>query len=263
MQKNILSDYNRIWAISALGGDFVRTRQLHRKIADKFQIGDKVIYLGNVFGKGSDNLKTVNEVLFFRRALLALPSVKAGDILFLKGSCEDLLLKTMQLAFCPSPKPVLKWMFDQGLEELLQTYNIKKMNLEIAASKGAVALSYFVPELKKKIKAHDGHFDYLMALQKEIHTKDETLLFVHRGLFKQKSLLRQEEAFCWGGTLPFETEEPYKGFSKVIRTLPYQENASLCETEFYLTLLSGGGHDGSVGAALLDKKGKVLDFLKA
>ena len=42
----------RIWAVASIHAEAARLSKLHRAIAKRFQIGDRVVYLGNVIGRG-------------------------------------------------------------------------------------------------------------------------------------------------------------------------------------------------------------------
>ncbi len=259
----VLPPVKRLWVISCIQGDYIRLRQLHRKIASHFLSGDGVLYLGSVIGVGREPAKALEEVLLFRRGLLSFGGVKAEDICFLKGAQEDLLLKTMQLQFCPDAVAVLDWMMKQGLETTLMSFGIDIQEVYEAAQKGTTALSYWTADLKKTFQKKDGVAQYLENLKNMAVTHDKKVLFVPKGLDKTKSLERQGEALRWGGTLPFESEAPFLNFEKVVRTLPSSGDYGLFQTKYYMTLVSGGGYDGKINVVLLNEKYEKELFLEA
>jgi len=75
----------RVWAVPAVHGALDRLYQVHEKIGARFQPGDRLVYLGNYLG-GGQPIETIDELLGFRRDLLALPGMKADDIVYLRGA---------------------------------------------------------------------------------------------------------------------------------------------------------------------------------
>ena len=76
----------RIWAVASIHGEADRLRALHQALGARFLYGDRLVYLGNILGRGARVRETVDEVLAFRRALLAQP----GELGAALG--EDLVL---------------------------------------------------------------------------------------------------------------------------------------------------------------------------
>ena len=66
--------------------------------------------------------ETISEMLSFRRDLLAIPGVLAGDLVYLRGAQEEMWQKLLQLQFAPNPKDVLSWMLGQGVDSTLRAY---------------------------------------------------------------------------------------------------------------------------------------------
>jgi serine/threonine protein phosphatase 1 len=50
----VLKRARRVWAIAAIHGEVERLVGLHRALADAFEVGDRIVYLGNYFGGGTD-----------------------------------------------------------------------------------------------------------------------------------------------------------------------------------------------------------------
>ena len=67
--------------IASIHGDCARLQQVHAALEDKIIEGDRLVYLGNVLGRGRRVFETVEEVLGFRRAFLAIPGNDIKDFL--------------------------------------------------------------------------------------------------------------------------------------------------------------------------------------
>jgi serine/threonine protein phosphatase 1 len=50
--------------------------------------GDRIIYLGNYSGYGPSPVKTLEELLTFRRMVLSIPGMLCKDIVYLRGAQE-------------------------------------------------------------------------------------------------------------------------------------------------------------------------------
>ena len=69
----------RIWAVASIHGEAERLGRLHDRIAERFRDGDRIVYLGNYLGRGSAVAATLDELLDFRRRVLARPRSFACD----------------------------------------------------------------------------------------------------------------------------------------------------------------------------------------
>ena len=97
----------RVWAVAVIHGEAQRLAQLHDAISERFQLGDRVVYLGNYLGRGSAVLATIDELLDFRRRVLGRPGGAACDVVFLRGAQEEMWQKLLQLQFAPNPGELL------------------------------------------------------------------------------------------------------------------------------------------------------------
>ena len=104
-----------IWGISSIHGNLDRLISLHDAIFDRFQTGDRLVYFGNYTGYGDQSCATIDEMVTFRRLLLAQPGMKPDDIIYLRGAQEEMLHQLMQLQFTQRPLDHLLWMLGQGL----------------------------------------------------------------------------------------------------------------------------------------------------
>src|SRR4051812_36082403 len=82
----------RVWAIAVIRGEAQRFAQLHDTISERFQVGDRVVYLGDYVGGGSV-FGTIDELLDFRRRVLGRPGGAACDVAFLRGAQEEMWQK--------------------------------------------------------------------------------------------------------------------------------------------------------------------------
>jgi hypothetical protein len=112
----------RVWAVAAVHGEAGRLAALHGAIRDAIRPGDRVVYLGNMIGRGAHVRATLDEMLAFRRDVIARPGMLAEDVVYLRGMQEEMWQKLLQLQFAPNPAEVLQWMLGQGLEPTLRAY---------------------------------------------------------------------------------------------------------------------------------------------
>ena len=92
-----LGNPNKIWAISSIHAEIDRLMQIHDAVFERISPGDRLVYLGNYTGFGHHSRETVDELLIFRRLLMAQPGMKADDIVYLRGAQEDLWQKLERL----------------------------------------------------------------------------------------------------------------------------------------------------------------------
>ena len=119
----------RLWMVSAIHADVARLTELHDEIYIRFRPGDRLIYAGNYIGVGEQSAATIDEILTFRRALLAVPGMDADDIVFLRGAQEEMWEKLLQIQFAPNPARTLPeqsdgfWWAGKSFENIQVPYN--------------------------------------------------------------------------------------------------------------------------------------------
>src|SRR4051812_27118804 len=102
-----LGQPNKIWVVAAIHGERSRLVTLHKSIYERAAPGDRLLYTGNYLcGPAALPLETINEILYFRRTLLARPGMETDDFVYLRGIQEELWSKLLQLQFMPSPRQV-------------------------------------------------------------------------------------------------------------------------------------------------------------
>ena len=112
----------RVWAVAAIHGEAEQLAAAARALEPRIVAGDRLVYLGNYLGRGPDVRGTVDELLAFRRELIARPGMFAADVAYLRGSQEEMWQKLLQLQFAPNPREVLAWMLEQGVGATLAAY---------------------------------------------------------------------------------------------------------------------------------------------
>lgn len=210
----------RIWAISAIHAETRRLMTLHDLLYPMIRPGDRIVYLGNYTGHGTDPVGTIDELLTWRRMVLALPGMMAGDIAYLRGSQEEMWQKLMQIQFAPSPGEVLNWMLDNGLSQTLEAYNIDPRKGQMAAVEGVMGLTKWVGQIRVALRQHSGHDVFSTHHRRAAYTNEEgeyPMLFVHAGLNPERPLHDQGDMFWWGGKHFDGLQAPYAPFQKVVR----------------------------------------------
>ena len=252
----------RVWAIASVHGEAERLKRLQAEIRERFQPGDRLVYLGNVMGRGPAVHETIDALLAFRTAVLAQPGIFVCDIAILRGRQEEMWQKLLQLQFAAEPRQVLTWMLDQGLASTLEAYGGDAQEGLRAASSGAVHLTRWTGKLRQAMKASPGHFDVLTSLRRAAFTDDGCLLFVNAGLDPGRPLEAQKDSFWWSNQGFAEMTEPYYGFRRVVRGFD-RRHPGLDLLEHSATLDGGAGFGGPLLAACLLPDGEVSELLEA
>lgn len=257
----------RIWAVGAVHGTVGPLAVLHDEIARCFQPGDRLVYLGNLVGRGPEVAQTLDEVLLFRRALMALPGVLARDIVFLRGCQEEMWHKLLQLQFCPTPKDVLEWMTHQGVGATLAAYGASAQHGLSVAREGVMALTRWTNGLRATMRARPGHEALFAALRRAAYARGGVdpgaapgVLLVSAGLDQRRPLEDQGDTLWWGNGA-FTVAQPYDGFSRIVRGYD-PGGGGILPAVHALTLDAGCGRGGGLAAACLSPSGEILDILE-
>ena len=253
----------RIWAVPAIHGDVERLHELHRQLYPQFQPGaDQIVYLGNYSGHGATVRETIDELLLFRRAILAQPGVECDDIAYLRGGQEEMWQKLQQLQFAPSPPQVLQWMVGQGVEPTVRAYNMRVEDAMLAARDGILSLTKWTSQLRQHLRNYDGHIALMSVLRHAAFTEDQSLLFVHSGLDPQRPLLAQSDSFWWGGANFAAMEEPYETYRRIVRGYD-RRHGGLHEGPVTMTIDAGCGFGGPLMAACFAPGGDLIQTINA
>lgn len=252
----------RIWAIGAVHGQFARLAEIHDWIAPRIEAGDRLIYLGNMTGYGAQPVETIDEILAFRRAILALPGMKADDIIFLRGRQEEMFQKLQHMAFAPNPRPILEWMLRHGLEATLRGYGLPPEEGLKAAEDGTMGLTRWAAAIRAATKNFAAHDILPGVLQRAAWGTDpengRALVLVHSGLDLAAPMTAQGDTFWWGD-IPEQIRSAERGrIARVIRG--YAGRSHVHATPHALTLHDGPAGASTISAACLNLSGQVLDL---
>ena len=252
----------RIWAVSSVHGEAERLARLHDRIAERFQASDRLVYLGNYFGRGGQIVATIDELLDFRRRVLARPYGSTCDVVFLRGAQEEMWQKLLQLQFAQSPGDVLAWMVREGIESTIAAYG-GELRLGFAASRdGPRMITRWTSALRTAMNAMPGHTPLFAGLRHAAVSADDRLLFVHAGIDATRPLAAQSDAFWWGDRDILALTAPFARFLRVVRGFDRQPRGVL-EGDFAVSLDGGAGRGGRLLAAAFDPDGTVLEVLQA
>ena len=252
----------RVWAVPAIHGEVEALAALHRELDHAFAVGDQLVYLGNYTGHGERARETIDELLLFRRRLLARPGMDVEHIVYLRGAQEEMWQKLAQVHFAPNPREVLKWMEGEGLGPTVAAYGGRMQEGHGSARDGILALTRWTSKLAANFRGHDGHTQLMSALQHAAYTEDQSLLFVHAGLDTQRPLSEQRDSFWWGGAGFGAIDAPYENYRRIVRGYD-RRHGGFAETEFAITLDAGCGFGGPLVAGLFNPGGAFEGTLSA
>lgn len=262
---SILGRPNKIWAISSIHADIDRLTQLHDAVFERIMPGDRIVYLGNYTGFGLHSRETIDELLVFRRLLLAQPGMQPSDIVYLRGAQEELWQQLLQLQFNPQPVDALLSMMGNGLGNTMQSYGISAHDGIMAAREGTMSLTKWTNTIRHTVRENAGHDCFMTQSRRAAFTQcDERypLLFVNAGLDPSRSLEQQEDCLWHSGDGFSDMTDSYAPFEKVIRGFdPKHQGVHLnCVTA---TLDGGCGFGGSLVCASMSAEGEIYDLMEA
>ena len=258
---HLLKKCRRIWTISPIHGEVESLINAHNLIDSYFEIGDRIVYLGNYLGPGDTVRETIDELLSFRRYTMARPHFFRQDIAYLRGSQEEMWNKILQLQFAATPVKIVEWMLGRGMAGTLRAYG-SSANNALANARGTVAdLTRWTSELRRGMKQYPGHEQFLSNLKRAAYTDNNTVLFVHAGLDPSLGLDQQSDAFWWGHPEFNEVDRRYYGFNRVVTGWDHQHRGAI-ETDTKVVLDDGCGMGGKLLAGCFDTYGTLLAVLE-
>ncbi len=252
----------RVWAVASVHGEARRLERLHKSLATRLEAGDRIVYLGNMIGRGPAVGETLDALMRFRVAVLAGQHSFACDLVFLRGSQEEMWQKLLQIQFASDPPATLAWMLDHGIGPALEAYGSSIDDARRQASGGAVGLTRWTASLREAMQARPGHTEFFAALRRAAFTEDGALLFVNAGLDPSRPLEAQRDSFWWSSAAFARISEPYGSYRLVVRGFD-PEHPGLKVTEHTATVDGGCGFDGPLLAACATPAGEIVDTLEA
>jgi serine/threonine protein phosphatase 1 len=253
---------HRVWAVAAIHAEAQRLVRLHDLISERFHEGDQVVYLGNYIGHGEAVCATVDELLDFRRRVLGRRRGFACDVVFLRGTQEEMWQKLLQLQFAPNPGEVLTWMVKAGVDATVRAYGGDLRHGFAATRDGPRTITRWTGMLRGAMNASPGHVNLFSALRHAAFTEDSGLLFVHAAIDPTRPLAAQGDAFWWGRDEILDLTAGFEGFGRVVRGIDRQRRG-LVEREFAVSLDSGAGRGGRLLAACFGPTGAIVDQVES
>lgn len=255
----------RVWSFSSIHGDLERLSCLHDAVYERFWPGDRIVYLGNYTGYGQHSAEVVDELLTFRRMILAHPGVRCDDFVYLRGRQEDLWQRLYQLQFSPNPVDTLLWILSNGVTETFYSYGICPNEGVIAAREGTMFLTRWLARVREAVRANPGHEIFSTQFKRAAYTQRDgryPLLFVNAGIDPGRDLQNQNDMFWWGGDDFTSMSDPYDPFEKVVRGFdPKHEGITVnCVSA---SIDGGCGFGGTLVCAGLADNGEFFELLEA
>lgn len=255
----------RVWAVSAVHGELDRLYALHDAILERLRPGDRIVYLGNYTGYGTQSRETMDELITFRRLAMSAPGVMPSDFVYLRGKQEDMWQQLIQIQFANKPGEVLNGMLANGLSATLDSYGIQTSDGIRACKEGVLALTRWTTKIRELIRKNPGHDKLMTTYKRAAFTGKDgrtPLLFVHAGVNPEKTLEDQGDTL-WNAGEDFKgITQAYAPYEKVIRGYdPLHAGVHLnCVTA---SLDGGSGFGGSLVCAGIDANGKIFEMLEA
>lgn len=260
-----LGQPNRIWAIPACHAEIGPLSELHDYLADRFETGDRIVYLGNMIGYGAAVIETLNELMRFRRDIIARKHVLHTDVVYLRGAQEEIWHRLLQLQFAPNPSEVLQWMLGKGAAPMVRAYGGDPQAGMNAARSGAKALTRWTNGLRHGMRINPGHTQLFSVIRRAAITDYRAAgvvnsLLVSAGVCPVTPLENQGETFWFGGKRFDQHAKPVHGCGRLVRGK--RNDLDMPGTpligDVAATLDGGCGPlGGPLNLALIDQSGKL------
>ncbi|MGB0551988.1 MAG: hypothetical protein ACPGQV_05350 [Alphaproteobacteria bacterium] len=259
----VLREARRVWAIGSIHGEVERLRQLHCQLSERLQDGDRLVYLGNYIGYGPDIVGTIDELLEFRREFLARPPfMDTGDLVFLRGSQEEMWHRVLQLQFAVDPVEVMSWMGERGLAATLTAYAGDSSADILGQRAGPMTIAQWTGSVRAAMQERLGHVAFMSALKRAAYTAEESLLFVNAGIDTEKPVEEQSDVLWWAGHSFAQIDKPFGQFAKVVRGYD-PDHGGFHENDYTVTIDGGCGFGGALIAVCFTPNGLIIERLEA
>lgn len=257
----VLRCARRVWAVGPAHGMRGQLAALHQALWDRFQAGDRLVYLGNFMGHGPDVIGTIDELVAFRTAILCRAGMEPDDIVFLRGAQEEMWRKLLQIQFAPAPLDVFEWMMARGVDATLSAYGGNRTEGVGRCRGGPLAITRWTSGLREAMRRHPGHEEVMIALRQAAMTEGRELLFAHAGIDPTCRLDAQADVFWWGSSRFAALSEPYEGFRKVVAGFR-ADHPGIVTTAHTAILDAGCGFGGPLVAACFELDGQIADKIE-
>ena len=237
---------------------------IHDAVLERVSPGDRILYLGNYGGPVGNTAKIIDELLAFRRHLLARPGYLPGDLVYLRGTQEEIWQKLLQIQFAPNPRDVYDWMLRQGIEQTLVSYGSTLAEGRTATRDGAPTMTRWTNRLRTNIRQHPGHEKFMTVLRRAAFTEAGNgagTLYVHSGLDPHRPIGAQKDSFWWNHAGFNQLNDVYEGFARVVRGCD-PAGGGLHMGRVAVTLDRRAGYGGSLVAGCFSPRGEALELLE-
>ena len=261
-----LTKTTRVWAIGSIHGQSDSLKSLHNQLRKNFLPNDQIVYLGNVLGIGSNIYETIEELLIFRREILAFNTFKgncqaAENFIFLRGAQEEMWHKLLQVQLSINPIEILEWVKIQGVDSTVEAYGGSIEEGINSARGGARQLARWTNGIRDNISQRPGHREFLSSLKRAAVTDNGSLLFVNSGIDPNRPLDAQRDSFWWDTKGFEELSSPFCGFKKIVRGFS-ENHPGIQNGEYTVTIDGGAGYGGKLMAACINARGEVTTCLE-
>jgi hypothetical protein len=262
-----LGSPRRIWAVSAVHGDVDRLTTLHDHIAARFNVRDRLVYLGNYMGVESrNNAALMEEILIFRSALLCKTGVETSDIVFLRGPAEEAWQRLLRLQFAPLPHQTLEKLLASGVESYLRLYGVSVTDTRSVARAGSLAITRWTNQLRSLQRNAPGHEKLMFTMRRAAFTnpgaEQKRILFVPASFDPARSLDDQGESLWWTAA-PFRVTGRAQGsYNRIIRGFD-SVNGGADLDDLAVTLDGGCGRGGPLVCGCFTPAGKLVELVVA
>ena len=260
-----LGSPRRIWTIAALHGDVDRLATLHDHIAARFQVRDRLVYLGNYMGAFSHhNAAMMDEVLAFRSALLCKPGVEPSDIVYLRGPSEESWQRLLRLQFAPLPHQTLEKLLASGVEAYLRLYGVSVSDTRSIARSGSLTITRWTNHLRALQRNAPGHEKFMFTTRRAAFTNigsdQKRLLLVPASFDSARSIDDQGESLWWTAA-PFRvTGRALASYNRIVRGFD-SVNGGADLDDLAVTLDGGCGRGGPLICGSFTSTGKLSELI--
>ena len=259
-----LEKSNKIWAIGSIHSNLKSFTSIKKFIINNFGPSDKLIFLGNVIGLGTNSKETLNSVIDLRFNLMSKFQLKPDSIVFLRGAQEEMFTKLLQLQLAPNPSEIVEWMFDHGVNETIKSYGLSENEIKNIASSGTLNISKWTSNLNKVLNNNPGHSQYFLNLKHAAYSYSKKILFVNRGVDITRPLSAQNDCFWWGFQNFSTIQRPYTTFVRIVRGYESQHlnQVEISNNNIVCTLFKQPLSNKSVLCGIFEENGEILDLFE-
>ncbi|MGE0108601.1 MAG: hypothetical protein AB7S81_02380 [Bdellovibrionales bacterium] len=258
-----LGSPRRIWAVAAINGDHERLMALHDHLATRFNVRDRLVYLGNYIGMGAfDNRAVLEELLAFRSALLAKSGMEPNDIVHLRGPAEEAWQRLLRLQFSPAPTRALERYLEFGAESYLRLYGVSLNDTKSMARAGSVAITRWTNQLRMLQRETPGHEAFVCSFRRAALAAtpdDKAVLFVPAG-YDGSRILEDQEDNLWFSRTSFALPADNQTISRIVRGFDAMRRGVQTEGRA-VTLDAGAGRGGPLVCGCFNVDGQLLEMI--